>query len=68
MNQGIMNEEKPVTKARQEQIAVGDDLTRASVDELEHRLEILAAEMVRVRAEIAAKQSHRDAAESVFKS
>ena len=46
---------------------VGDDLSGLSVAELEGRLELLEAEMARVRREISAKQSSRAAAADVFK-
>ncbi len=50
------------------ELVIGADLSTISVDELEERITLLEEEIVRIRAEIAAKQSSRDAAESVFRS
>ena len=62
-----MDEEEQLAKSK-EQVCVGDDLSRLSVDELEARLKLLNQESERVREEIASKKSHKSAAESVFKS
>ena len=62
-----MEEDDPPPKAK-EVVRIGDDLSRLSVDELEERLELLKQELYRVREEIATKQSHKSAAEAVFKS
>lgn len=50
-----------------EAVAVGDDLSRLSVPELEERLKALHGEISRVEREIADKTAFRQAADSVFK-
>jgi uncharacterized small protein (DUF1192 family) len=47
--------------------AVGDNLDKLSVAELEARIAAFEAEIGRVRAEIAKKKAHNAAAESLFK-
>ena len=54
---------RPASKA----VTVGESLVTLSVSELEARLAVLAQEMERVRAEIAAKKAHEAAAAAVFK-
>jgi uncharacterized small protein (DUF1192 family) len=49
-------------------ITVGEDLKTLGVAELEARIAALAAEIERVRAEIASKRAIGEAARSVFKS
>ena len=56
------DEDPPVKKA-----AAPKDLTPLSVDELQHYIAGLEAEIARARAAISAKQSHRSGAESLFK-
>ena len=50
------------------ELVIGADLSTISVDELKERITLLKEEIVRIQAEIAAKQSSKDAAESVFRS
>ncbi|MGI9483644.1 MAG: DUF1192 domain-containing protein [Hyphomicrobiales bacterium] len=50
------------------ELVVGADLSAISVDELKERITLLEEEIARIQAEIAAKQSSKDAAESVFRS
>lgn len=47
--------------------SIGDNLETLSVAELEHRIEAFAAEIARVRAELAKKRAHESAAEALFK-
>jgi uncharacterized small protein (DUF1192 family) len=47
---------------------VGEKLDAISVDELKSRVAILAAEIVRLEAEIVKKQSSKVAADAFFKS
>ena len=63
----MFDEEDAQAKKAQE-IVIGADLLSISVDELKERITLLEEEIVRIRTEIAAKQSSRDAAESVFRS
>jgi uncharacterized small protein (DUF1192 family) len=46
---------------------IGADLTKLSVGELKELIETLKAEIARVEQALAAKQSSKSAAESVFK-
>lgn len=46
---------------------VGQDLSALSVHELQERIQLLRAEIARLEADMAAKQSSRSAAESVFR-
>ncbi|MFN3853143.1 MAG: DUF1192 domain-containing protein [Phreatobacter sp.] len=46
---------------------VGQDLSALSVHELEERIQVLRDEIARLEADMAAKQSSRSAAESLFK-
>jgi uncharacterized small protein (DUF1192 family) len=48
--------------------AAGDDLSELSVTELEARVAQFEAEIVRLKADIASKQSSKLAADSFFKS
>jgi len=48
-------------------IVVGEDLRKLSVAELESRITALEHEIARVRAELAAKRTHGQAAASLFK-
>ena len=56
----------PVKKKRVE-LVLGEELLRFSLADLETRLQQLADERNRVEAEIAARGSHRSAAEALFK-
>lgn len=49
------------------EIAVGQDLRRLSVAELEARVAALTGEIERVKAELAAKKAHESAAAAIFK-
>lgn len=49
-------------------IAVGEDLSRLSIAELEARVAALRNEIVRVETAIAAKRGHEAAASALFKS
>ena len=51
----------------QREIVVGADLSKLSVEELLERVAALKAEIVRIEADMATKQSSRSAANSVFK-
>lgn len=46
---------------------IGCDLSNHSIEELKELAEALGSEISRIEAEIAAKESSRDAADSVFK-
>jgi len=48
-------------------LVIGDDLSAVSVDELNGRITALEQEILRLRAEITAKQSSRSAADGFFK-
>lgn len=48
-------------------IAVGDDLSALSVDELDARVQALEAEIERIKRERAAKQARNRAADQLFK-
>lgn len=48
-------------------IAVGDDLSRLSIHELEERIEALRAEIARAEESMQAKRASAGAAESFFK-
>jgi uncharacterized small protein (DUF1192 family) len=48
-------------------IVIGEDLAMLSVEELKRRIDVLAAEIERLKSAIAEKQKSRDAANSVFK-
>ena len=57
------DEAKPVKK-----FAIGDDLTSASIEELEKRITALNDEIERIRTAIDSKQRSRGDAESIFRS
>jgi len=46
---------------------IGQDLSLISVEELKERIALLEAEIERLKADMAAKEKSRSAAESVFK-
>lgn len=48
-------------------IVIGEDLALLSVEELKRRIEVLEAEIERLKGAIAEKQKSREAADSVFK-
>ena len=48
-------------------ITVGEDLKNLSIAELNERIVALAAEIERIKAELAAKQAHEEAAAALFK-
>lgn len=54
-------------KAKPADIVIGEDLSMLSVEELQHRIEMLEAEILRIRDDIGTKQSSLSAAESFFK-
>lgn len=60
----LFDDDKPVKKTSHE---IGADLSTISVDELNKRIELLRQEIARIEAEIAAKSSSRNVAESLFK-
>lgn len=62
-----MKEEDEEARPTQQEIVVGADLSKLSVKELEERIGLLKAEIARIEADLAAKQSSRAAADSVFK-
>lgn len=47
---------------------IGGDLSGFSVEELKELVAVLQNEIARIEAELAEKQSSRDAADSIFKS
>ena len=57
------DEAKPV-----KQFAIGDDLTSASIEELEKRITALNGEIERIRSAIDSKQRSKGDAESIFRS
>ena len=57
------DEPKPKPKAE-----IGEPLATLSIGELEARIVLLKAEIVRVEAEIAKKRAQQDAASKLFKS
>jgi uncharacterized small protein (DUF1192 family) len=54
-------------KPSPQEIVVGADLSKLSVEELEERVGALRAEIARLEADIAVKRSSRAAADSVFR-
>lgn len=60
----LFDDDKPVKKPSHE---VGSDISLLSVDELQSRIAILQAEIARLDAEVVAKSSSRNVAESLFK-
>jgi uncharacterized small protein (DUF1192 family) len=53
---------------KQPDMVIGENLDRLSVAELEHRIQALESEIVRVKAAIASKQATRSAADAFFRS
>ena len=60
----LFDDDKPVKKPSHE---IGADISALSVDELKARIALLQAEIDRLEAEIGAKSSSRNVAESLFK-
>lgn len=58
------DEARPAPKAA---IAIGEDLSRFSVAELDARIAALEAEIARTKVEIDAKKAHNAAASALFK-
>lgn len=48
-------------------VGIGDNLETLSVAELENRIAAFAAEIDRVKAELARKRAHESAAEALFR-
>jgi uncharacterized small protein (DUF1192 family) len=48
-------------------MVIGENLDAISVAELEHRIQALDSEIIRLRAEIAKKQASRNAADAFFR-
>lgn len=61
----LFDEEPPVKKPQVH--AIGEDLSRLSVDELEERIGLLAAEIKRLEEAIAAKRKSRNSADTFFR-
>ncbi len=59
------DDDRPQRKITHE---IGQDLSLLSVDDLEARIAVLAAEIERLRADAAGKRASRDAANAFFKS
>lgn len=59
------DEDRPRKKVAHE---IGQDLALLSVEELNERVQLLAAEIERLRAASASKQASRSAADKFFKS
>jgi uncharacterized small protein (DUF1192 family) len=60
----LFDDDKPVKKVTHE---IGADLAALSVDELRARIALLREEIGRIEAEVTAKSSSRNTAESLFK-
>ena len=56
-----------ITHKKKLEIVVGDDLSNISVAELHERVDALTDEITRIRAEIQAKKSTKNAADDIFK-
>lgn len=61
----FMDDDRPKKPSTHE---VGSDLSSLSVEELEHRIELLKAEITRLDAEKQRKDAGRRAADSLFRS
>jgi uncharacterized small protein (DUF1192 family) len=48
-------------------MVIGENLDAISVAELEHRIQALDSEIIRLKAEIAKKQASRNAADAFFR-
>ena len=60
-----MEPDEPLRKAQA--VVVGEGLDSLSVGELEHRIEALEVEILRVRAALAAKRTSLNAAAAFFR-
>jgi uncharacterized small protein (DUF1192 family) len=60
----MLDDERPKKKVAHE---VGMPIDTMSVEELAHRVELLEAEIARLRQAMAARQQSRSAADSLFK-
>ncbi len=60
----LFDEELPKRKA---ELTVGEDLSKLSIAELEDRIALLKAEIVRVEEAVAAKRASLGVADSFFK-
>jgi uncharacterized small protein (DUF1192 family) len=56
-----------VAPKRKPEIVVGEDLALLSVAELEHRIQVLEAEITRYKDSIAGKQASKTAADAFFR-
>ena len=54
--------------AKKPALVVGEDLALLSVSELEHRINVLESEIIRIRDTIAAKHASKSTAASFFRS
>jgi uncharacterized small protein (DUF1192 family) len=61
-----MDPEELFPKRRKSEIVIGEDLALLSVAELRERIDLLGAEIERLKAAIASKESSRAAADAVF--
>ncbi|NNE21450.1 MAG: DUF1192 domain-containing protein [Rhizobiales bacterium] len=61
----VVEDEERIAKPAD--IVIGEDLSMLSVEELEHRIEMLENEIARIRDDIGSKQSSLSVAESFFK-
>jgi len=59
--------EEEMVKPKKPGPAAGEDLSALSVEELEDRVIVFEAEIARLKAAIAAKQSSKQTADSFFK-
>jgi uncharacterized small protein (DUF1192 family) len=60
----FLDDDRPKKRAA---VQPGEPLADLSVDELKERIEIYRAEIERLEREIAAKEKHMKAAESIFR-
>jgi uncharacterized small protein (DUF1192 family) len=60
----FLDDDRPKKRAA---VQPGEQLADLSVDELKERIEIYRAEIERLEREIAAKEKHMKAAESIFR-
>ena len=60
----LVDDDRPAKKPSHD---IGSDISSLSVDELANRIALLRTEIARIEAEIAAKSSSRNVAESLFK-
>jgi uncharacterized small protein (DUF1192 family) len=60
----LFDEELPQRKA---ELTVGEDLSRLSIDDLQERIDLLKAEILRVEEAVTAKRASLGVADSFFK-